>query len=72
MPFFTTKPTGSGMGLGLAISYGIVKMHDGQIAAQSRPGQGTTFTVTLPQTLPESAAPATESTTAPTEGSHER
>ena len=59
MPFFTTKPFGTGMGLGLAISYGIVKMHDGQIAVQSQPGQGTTFTVTLPMSLPDpSAGPA--------------
>jgi two-component system NtrC family sensor kinase len=52
-PFFTTKALGKGTGLGLSIVYGIVKMHRGQIAAQSQVGQGTTFTVTLPVQLPE-------------------
>lgn len=47
-PFFTTKPVGQGMGLGLAIVYGIVKMHGGQIQVQSKEGEGTTIAVTLP------------------------
>ncbi|MGO9118273.1 MAG: PAS domain S-box protein [Desulfomonilaceae bacterium] len=49
-PFFTTKDSteGTGMGLGLAVSYGIVKNHNGDIAVTSRPGLGTTFTVRLP------------------------
>ena len=50
-PFFTTKPSGQGTGLGLSIVYGIVKMHSGQIAIQSKMGQGTTFTITLPVRL---------------------
>jgi two-component system NtrC family sensor kinase len=51
-PFFTTKGPGRGTGLGLSIVYGIIKMHRGQITAQSRVGQGTTFIVTLPQRIP--------------------
>ncbi len=49
-PFFTTKDSteGMGMGLGLAVSYGIVKNHNGDISVTSRPGLGTTFTVRLP------------------------
>jgi len=50
-PFFTTKPAGKGVGLGLAIVYGIIKMHRGQIQAQSQVGRGTTFTMTLPVQL---------------------
>jgi signal transduction histidine kinase len=47
-PFFTTKETGHGVGLGLAISYGIIKEHQGTIAVQSELGKGTTFTIRLP------------------------
>jgi two-component system NtrC family sensor kinase len=54
-PFFTTKGPGRGTGLGLSIVYGIIKMHRGQITVQSRVGQGTTFTVMLPQRLPREA-----------------
>lgn len=54
-PFFTTKPVGQGTGLGLSIIYGIVKMHRGQITVQSKVGEGTTFTVTLPIRQPTRA-----------------
>jgi PAS domain S-box-containing protein len=47
-PFYTTKPLGSGTGLGMAITYGIVQGHHGDIAVESEPGRGTTFTISLP------------------------
>jgi two-component system NtrC family sensor kinase len=47
-PFFTTKPEGKGVGLGLAVSYGIVQAHGGEIEVESAPGRGTTFVITLP------------------------
>jgi PAS domain S-box-containing protein len=50
-PFFTTK--GSGSGLGLSISYGIIESHNGQITVDSQEGEGSTLTVELPVTQPE-------------------
>jgi PAS domain S-box-containing protein len=48
-PFFTTKAIGRGTGLGLSITYGIVREHDGTILCDSAVGQGTRFTMALPQ-----------------------
>lgn len=47
-PFFTTKPTGSGTGLGLSLSYDIVKAHGGEINIESEKGKGTAFIIELP------------------------
>ncbi|MGB5498465.1 MAG: ATP-binding protein [Maribacter sp.] len=47
-PFFSTKPTGQGTGLGLSLSYDIIKTHGGEISVISDAGKGTTFTIALP------------------------
>ena len=47
-PFFTTKPVGSGTGLGLSLSYSIIKKHQGDILVQSEQGVGSRFTIVLP------------------------
>jgi signal transduction histidine kinase len=52
-PFFTTRPEGTG--LGLSVSYGIVKAHGGRIDVDSAEGRGSTFTVSLPLEPPEGA-----------------
>ena len=46
-PFFTTKPTGSGTGLGLSLSYDIVKAHGGEIKAETKEGQGSKFVINI-------------------------
>jgi PAS domain S-box-containing protein len=47
-PFFTTKQIGKGTGLGLAVSYGVIKDHGGEITVESKVGEGTTFRITIP------------------------
>ncbi|MHC4850182.1 MAG: sensor histidine kinase, partial [Planctomycetota bacterium] len=55
-PFFTTKQEGQGVGLGLAVAYGIVERHGGRIELESAPDMGTTFTIRLPRTRPTTPA----------------
>jgi two-component system NtrC family sensor kinase len=57
-PFFSTKEEGKGVGLGLSVVYGIVQRHHARIDVQSRPGQGTTFTIRLPLRQPADCQPA--------------
>jgi signal transduction histidine kinase len=47
-PFFTTKPTGQGTGLGLSLSYDIVKAHGGELKVETKEGEGAVFEITLP------------------------
>ncbi len=54
-PFFTTKPEGKGVGLGLAVTYGIIEAHGGDVEVVSKVGEGTTFTVSLPLEPPQRA-----------------
>jgi signal transduction histidine kinase len=47
-PFFTTKPTGEGTGLGLSLAYDIIKAHGGELKVQSKEGEGSEFVIQLP------------------------
>ncbi len=58
-PFFTTKPVGKGTGLGLSVSYRIIEHLGGRIDVASRPGSGTTFSITLPAAIDGARRPAT-------------
>ncbi|MES1149922.1 MAG: ATP-binding protein, partial [Bradyrhizobium guangdongense] len=59
-PFFTTKEIGEGLGLGLSISYVIVREFGGEILVDSVPGKGSTFTVVIPAVDGSPAATETE------------
>ncbi len=48
-PFFTTKPTGQGTGLGLSLSYDIIKVQGGEIKVETNEGEGSTFIIQLPR-----------------------
>ena len=48
-PFFTTKPTGQGTGLGLSLSYDIIKAHGGELKVETKEGEGSEFIIQLPQ-----------------------
>ncbi len=47
-PFFTTKPTGQGTGLGLSLTYDIIKAHGGDIKVETKEGEGSEFIIRLP------------------------
>jgi len=47
-PFFTTKPTGEGTGLGLSLSYDIVKAHGGELKVETKEGEGSQFIIQIP------------------------
>lgn len=60
-PFFTTKPVGQGTGLGLSLSFGIIKKHQGRVAVDSAPGEGTTLHLWVPVRRADDAATDTGS-----------
>ena len=63
-PFFTTKGK-AGTGMGLAVSFGIIRRHEGSIEVDSEPGRGTTFKISLPKVMPATTTAAEASTEAP-------
>ncbi|MDQ6890707.1 MAG: ATP-binding protein, partial [Bacteroidota bacterium] len=50
-PFFTTKPTGQGTGLGLSLSYDVIKAHGGELKVRTKEGEFAEFVITVP--IPE-------------------
>jgi PAS domain S-box-containing protein len=64
-PFYTTKETGKGTGMGLAVVYGIVRRVGGDIEVESQPGQGSTFRIYLPRCRDQQSAPESPPDSAP-------
>jgi signal transduction histidine kinase len=56
-PFFSTKDSGNGVGLGLSVVYGIVQRHHGTIRVDTEVGRGTTFRIRLPRLVADAAEP---------------
>ena len=55
-PFFTTRPAGQGTGLGLSLSYDIVKAHGGELQVETKEGEGSRFYLLLPTSIQQSTA----------------
>jgi PAS domain S-box-containing protein len=64
-PFYTTKPMGSGTGLGLSFSLGVAEAHGGKLELEERPGGGACFVLTLPAAQKEASTPSSITETAP-------